>query len=741
MVRSLQSRLDEAQRELRQRVDSTAELSALRDTFNEHRLTLEREMAGLQARFNTVLQQQAEKENTQIAQLNTEMETLRVGLNDQMRILNPTPAPTPAPAPAIIPNRHLLPDGYLEVDVPGDNNCLFWSAALGIIIPVVRDQAAFNSVYQRLFGDNGSVEIKNQQTPGRTETIEISAPATMEGVRNMLLTYDRQKETPTKYQGNLLGILVCRRFRNRVVDKMSEIFNEEQRTSIAGAGSWQTYTDGMRETNAWGGGPEIQAIAHLARVNIRLTGAGYTIPQTFPVTGASETLYLVHASAGRGTVNNHYHFGLNLRAGLTPIPIPTPAPDPTPIPAPTPPEPPVIMPVSQPDIQRQLENLRRLRDGWLRIKEERRQLTLQNELVKACEQGNLSAVRTAVEKGAKPGDRNGEDKLPLGAAVWGMNPQIVTFLLEQKRTEPSMTWQECQAHNQIFYGELFAITSFKPVTFADWLILLERMKKSPFLLDYHLRYAQKAWKTNDPTDIVSFEKLRDEYFMVHGLHLTVNGTNGGKWVRQHDDTEKGYNEFRTSIQTRIVQSEREIQPLRQVQVDPSEREIADIDAQINTIEREALVALEREYNQPQVRTFKQKLDELLTGGYSFALRRPSNGELLIKLTTRDNMLAERETIIGQLVNLVTPLQGALRTLGVQDNQYRATPDFREWTLAITAEPSSVLDKIASLLQVSGKDYLPSPAQTRSALFYTPPLPRPGSGPVIEDKKEVICKMQ
>jgi len=207
-------------------------------------------------------------------------------------------------------SKNTLPENHQEVDVPDDNNCLFWATSLAILLPTLNDESAFNTAYTRLFGTTGSLVLESKRTQ---ETVNIDDAATKEAVRAMLRTYDCQKETPRQFQGDSLKKLVCDIFRNRVVDYMTQQLDEATQKSIyieAGRPDWNSYTAAMRQPTGWGGEPEIRAISQLAQVHIKVSGSGYT--RDYLSTGATTTLYIVHASADKGTEDskNHYHFGL-----------------------------------------------------------------------------------------------------------------------------------------------------------------------------------------------------------------------------------------------------------------------------------------------------------------------------------------------------------------------------------------------------------------------------------------------
>ena len=116
----------------------------------------------------------------------------------------------------------------------------------------------------------------------------------------------------------------------------------------------------------------------------------------------------------------------------------------------------------------------------------------QDALVTACEEGNAAEVRRLLNKGAGANTLNSKGIHPLGAAVWGMNPEVVDTLLGEMKEESSLTWEECEAHNIGHYKEVFMFNEFAPQTFKDWNELLLKMNGSPFLAGLHLAEARKA---------------------------------------------------------------------------------------------------------------------------------------------------------------------------------------------------------------------------------------------------------
>jgi ankyrin repeat protein len=137
------------------------------------------------------------------------------------------------------------------------------------------------------------------------------------------------------------------------------------------------------------------------------------------------------------------------------------------------------------------------------VDKERLQLMLlQNELVKACEGGEEKRVCELLEQGAKGDICNEQGIYPLGAAVWGMNPKVVSIVANASQSA-LLTWEECEEHNGQHYNEMFMFNEFFPPTYEAWYMLLVRMKRSPFLRAQHLAEAQKIW----PSDVLSWEAL------------------------------------------------------------------------------------------------------------------------------------------------------------------------------------------------------------------------------------------
>ena len=155
------------------------------------------------------------------------------------------------------------------------------------------------------------------------------------------------------------------------------------------------------------------------------------------------------------------------------------------------------------------------------------------------------------------------------------------------------------------------------------------------------------------------------------------------------------------------------------------------------------------YDQKETEDFKQQLLTLLTqkkgNRYSFSIQRPTANQLVIHIKT-NKIMESKDAIRNKLVDLVTLLEKSLISLNIKDDQYEREPDLGKdkWTLTLTSEQSETLDKIAKLFQYVGIGYLPSAAQTQSALFYQPRQSKNmRESTVMDEEKECIahCALQ
>ncbi len=170
------------------------------------------------------------------------------------------------------------------------------------------------------------------------------------------------------------------------------------------------------------------------------------------------------------------------------------------------------------------------------------QLALQDQLIEACKQGDEKTVKVLLQQGAKPDMANAKGEQPLGAAVWGMCPDVVNALLKQAGSIAPMTWGECEKHNLKYYKEVFIISKFDPSTYGKWYTLLQKMDPNPFIRAYHLKKADEQWHDKDTS---SWENW---------ISWVRDGRLGGWWKMGGavaSKTETGYFGFRTQIKQTI----------------------------------------------------------------------------------------------------------------------------------------------------------------------------------------------
>lgn len=137
----------------------------------------------------------------------------------------------------------------------------------------------------------------------------------------------------------------------------------------------------------------------------------------------------------------------------------------------------------------------------------------QDALIKACEEGDIVQVKQILGQGAISSQPGSTAIQPLGAAVWGMNPEVVSALLEEMQDGSPLTWEECKEHNLEHYKEVFMFITFAPKNFREWHGLLIKMSRSLYLRALHLGEADKVWHLKVTSSWGKFVSLID---MVKG---------------------------------------------------------------------------------------------------------------------------------------------------------------------------------------------------------------------------------
>jgi hypothetical protein len=139
-------------------------------------------------------------------------------------------------------------------------------------------------------------------------------------------------------------------------------------------------------------------------------------------------------------------------------------------------------------------------------------MRLQDQLVEACEQGDLEGVKTAIRAGALPMEPSSVGRiLPLGAAVVGMNPSIVDFLIQEMQGITPITWEEIEAHNHSKYGKVFLVSEFKAGDLGKWKIFLHIIEPSRYISQIHIGVANMIWHHGELSSIHALEVQLDMF--------------------------------------------------------------------------------------------------------------------------------------------------------------------------------------------------------------------------------------
>ena len=132
--------------------------------------------------------------------------------------------------------------GDWDIDVPADDSCFFWAAALAFLLPVRTDTGTLDGRLNKLFGD-----LSAEQMQDVVRLIQIYQPGVNEEI----------------FSDKIMRTLVREVFRSRVMDHMashkddySEFYFEED----AGR-SFDDYIAYMYDVNSWAGNHEFRALA------------------------------------------------------------------------------------------------------------------------------------------------------------------------------------------------------------------------------------------------------------------------------------------------------------------------------------------------------------------------------------------------------------------------------------------------------------------------------------------------
>ncbi len=182
-------------------------------------------------------------------------------------------------------------------------------------------------------------------------------------------------------------------------------------------------------------------------------------------------------------------------------------------------------------------------------------MSVQNELIIACENGSLIKAKEAISKGALVDLPDEQGKNPLYCAIYGMNPEVVNYVIAQRgENTPASSWSTCEEHNKKHYGQIFLNVKFAPVYHKDWYDLLVKIESNEFLVGYHLAQVQKG--TKNAAFCLAFPLLKATVFCWRGLDvlsawdIPFSLCRGVAWY-----TEEGYERYRNQIKQVIEESQ------------------------------------------------------------------------------------------------------------------------------------------------------------------------------------------
>lgn len=164
--------------------------------------------------------------------------------------------------------------------------------------------------------------------------------------------------------------------------------------------------------------------------------------------------------------------------------------------------------------------------------DEKKPSLLQKKLIAACENGNLNEAKKMLEQGAKPDlpDENGKN--PIYSAAWGMNPELVAYLLEHLgKNVDAINWQKCSEHNNKHYGKLFLNLQFDPKSCRDWFDLITEIEHNQYLVNHHLNCLQSLSEAKNISSLkrwLQIELSTEEENSIDGwFHVNGSGTDEG----------------------------------------------------------------------------------------------------------------------------------------------------------------------------------------------------------------------
>lgn len=177
-------------------------------------------------------------------------------------------------------------------------------------------------------------------------------------------------------------------------------------------------------------------------------------------------------------------------------------------------------------------------------------LSVQDELTNACERGDLRVVKAVIEKGARADNLDSRGIMPLGAAIWGMNPKVVNYLLSKMGGSTPLSWGEYKKHNNKWYHSVFLIDNFNPQTYVQWNELFKKIDHSDFLQKYHLARANLLGSEQ----YESYDFFKSTFIVLSTLmpNASISSDSTEFFHKLRSATEIGLTDFRVQISRKIM---------------------------------------------------------------------------------------------------------------------------------------------------------------------------------------------
>src|ERR1700722_1782245 len=196
-----------------------------------------------------------------------------------------------------VPHKYLA--ARTELIIPGDHSCLFWSVALGVLIPVLDDNNAYQQAFNRLFVSNDKdAQLFHQHGDGLKERIKVFLSG---NDMSFIERNDQEGEDP------LYG-LINDYFRQKIANYIAT-HPLEYTPAILECNN-DDYVAALRNPDFWGGQIEIHAIFHMLNQDyqIEVEGGG----QDDFLAPGKPVIRLIYANAKGNPSGRKNHYNLRM---------------------------------------------------------------------------------------------------------------------------------------------------------------------------------------------------------------------------------------------------------------------------------------------------------------------------------------------------------------------------------------------------------------------------------------------